>query len=675
MKIIYPKNKSGIESADLAAHIKDAYSWASDFKEEAQQKIIEIENYFRIKEATPNAWVGFCDDGECEESGAFIHIDSISTKIDAFIAVAADAIIQVDKPWLITPTKIPSVNKKNKAEIVKSILTIIGEKAAEISQGDETTYYQALANIIKDEEGSYETIREHRDEIIRLIKEKTKEVAERTAKQFDDLVLDGVEESQWSDELASFTYNFAKYDFAVMKAPTFNIGYKEEIEDGFITETKKTVLSFENIHPANYFCSSDATWSNSGTFEIDISSISLNDLQMCVGHNGFIEKEIKACVNHFKDIKRNWLDENYNIEDYENWLPYEHIDAIKYNGKITKEQLFKHISGEDIRSIKKTSFKDNVTFECEIWVIDDFVVYQKIILSNIISRPYKVSTYSKRGQHRYQGKGIYSLCIKYQIEIDKFYNLMLENADLASGGIIGYDRKKIAAKDFHPSEIRGGARIPVKSSYQDGGNNRPIFQINFNSHVSEFFSIISQLESKMDRDSQIPSSAVGFGSKIDSVRSTGIASIDQQNINKGIITKMVSIERNLIKPMVKQIISYHLWNTESQEIINGAVDVKVSGYSSIIRKQSKQQNLDLFIQNMVGMQNAINSMTEQGQDVSAIIALVRKYADQAGFNGASFFNGGTEQLAGEVAGQVTAPVPQEILDDGRTQMPDSGRIQ
>lgn len=674
MRNIYPKNKKNKFSKELADYIKEAFSWASDFKDDAQSRILETDAYFRRKEYTPDAWVGFCDDGGCHDQGAFIHIDSISTKIDAFIAVASDAVMQVDKPWLISPTEIPKIDQKNKDEIQQSIIEIIGQKAADLSGGDENLYYQSLTNIIKDEEGAYDIIREHRDEIFKLIREKNKEIATATAKTFDDLILDGIQESEWDDELAAYTYNMAKYDFAVMKTPIFSIGYKEEVKNRKVIETKTTMLSCQNIHPANYFCSNDSTWSKKGTFELDVSSISLNELNMSASYEGFIAPEIKRCIEHFKDINRNWIDEDYNIESGDSWKAYEHINIIKYSGKVPSETLFKQISAEDKKTIKDSKFSKNITFECEIWVIDDFVIYQCIKLSNIVSRPYKVSSYSKRGQHKYQGKGIYSLCIKYQIEIDKFYNLMLENADLAAGGIIGYNRKKMASANFQPNQIRGGARIPVKSSYRDGGNDRPIFEIKFDSHVSEFFNIISQLESKMDRDSQIPTSAIGFGSKIDSVRSTGIASIDQQNINKGIIAKMMIIERQLIKPMIKEAISYHLWNTDNPLILNGAVDVKVSGYSSIIRKQSKQQNLDLFIQNMVGIQNAINGMTEQGQDVSGIINLVKKYATQAGFDGDQFFSNTEERIAGEMAGNVTPAVPTEISEDGRTKLPESGRI-
>ena len=82
----------------------------------------------------------------------------------------------------------------------------------------------------------------------------------------------------------------------------------------------------------------------------------------------------------------------------------------------------------------------------------------------------------------------------------------------------------------------------------------------------------------------------------------------------------------------------------------------------------------MFIQNIIGIQNAVNQMKAQGQDVSGIIGLTKKYTEQAGFDSDRFFGEDVQSVAGNLAGNVSEAVPQEIIDDGRIGINEEQRI-
>ncbi len=658
MKRLFLNPKQGADGTKLAGYVRDAFAWAKDFKRDTQQRLLNTDGYFKHKANAPDLVVSLCgDDKKCPNHKAHVSLDAIGNKIDAFVAVATDAIVQVDKPWVIMPTENPELPTGYREDIANGIIQVIGTTAAHLSGGDEQLYYQMLVNVLEDREGAYDFIRQQRDNIYALIEQKVQDRARETASTFDQMITDAMQESNWQEQADSFLHNFGRYDFAVIKTPEWVVGYEEEVSGRQVREVQRRLLKHENIHPKNYYCSEDSTWDRPGAFELDISTISMNDLLSAKELDGFIGKEIDRVCEFFRDTNRNWLDEDYSCSSASNWRSYEHIPVIKYEGKVDCDYVLDFLSAKDRKALKKLGSQSS--YECVLWVIHDFVVYAHVSLSKIVRRSYKVGTYSKKGEHKYEGRGIWSLCITYQAIIDKFATMMLENANLAAGGVIGYNRRKIDAEKFHPSDIRGGARIPVKSSITDGGNDRPIFEVHFDSHVSEFFGIISQMEQKMDERSQIPSFSVGFTSKISSVRSTGIASINQANINKAVMRKLFQFEKHVVRPLIRELVAYYLWNTKDPRILDGAIDVQVQGYSEIIRKNEKQQNLDLVMQNAIGLQNAINQMQAQGQDVAGLVGLFKRYMEMAGFDADKFFSQGQMDVAGGLA-QVGGELP--VLD-------------
>lgn len=653
---LYPTERKNA-TCSVAEYVLKAFRFAEDFKRETQKRIIATDEYFKSRSKIPIIIVSGCDEGQ----QATVNFDSIGQRVDAFHAVSTDATVQIGKPWLIERTEIPDINKDNLNEISETLMQVIGENAARLSGGNEDMFYKILANIMMNNNGEYDAIRKERDAILELFdKEKIKR-ADKTAKFIDSKVTDAFQQSNFREVIDMALYQKGKYDFCVVRSPDYIRKPVQKIKNNKIIEKDEIVLSTENIHPSRYYCSPDSNRDEDGSFEMDITRISLNDLSRLSTSAGFFKKNIDILISEFKDSSRDWLDAYDDDSDYQ-WMPYEHIDMIRMSGRVDVDDLYSFVSAKDVKKLK-SFFSGYSSIECNVWVISHYLVYMDIPMSKIVRRPYKVDSYSRTGNHKYDGEGIFSKCIEYQLTMNKLMDNLLENAELASGGIIGYNERKIDAENFNPSQIKGGARIPVKSSFSDGGNDRPIFEINFSSHISEIFNTIREIDSMMDARSQIPSFSVGFSSSITSIRSSGIAVTNQKNINKTVIRKLMDFEKYVLTPSFRDISAYYIQVAKSKLILDGAIDIKVSGYSDLIRKSEKQGNLDMVLQNTIGLQNAINQMREQGQDVTGIIEIFKSYIASAGLDADVFFSPTIQSTSNNIAADVGSKVPKL---DGRT---------
>lgn len=695
MKVLYPTFKPKIDLSPLAKYVRSAFNVGLDIKRKKGvfDRIEHCDQYFANKATWPDS-LFICmnqsndssgsnsipdelrhpshhdllpppDKPPTTEQGIHLHLDTIALKISTFLSVITDAIREVDKPWVITPSPKPEFPDDINAKVQETLLEVVTNNMMAIAQGDKEAYYHQLIAMITNMDGAFDILRTARDEVYEFIMAEYEAKAAESAKIIDVDIYDLIKESDFDLKLDMFFSNFARYDFAVLKTPQFSKGFKHQFVKGKLTEVSHDLLSHEIIHPANYFCSDDSTFDKPGNFELDICNITLTELIDIKNSNieGFVSDQIDQAVDYFKDRGRDWLSLEYNANDQtENWQGYESIPVIKYYGKISDNSILPIVSIKQAKELRE-KFGAGSNYECVLWVIQDYVIYCSISLSKVVSRPYRVSSYSKHGSHKFDGKGLWTICYPYQRLMDNYHELLFKNVGLSSVGIITYNPRKIDLDSFDASMIRPGARIPVTTSFQDGANDRVISQVSFDSHIGEILPLIQHIDNEMDRVSEIPSSSIGFGEKLSSIRSTGIASLNQAAINKAVLRKVYIVEFDVIKPTIKSLLLYTLLKTKDPRVIRGAIDIVVSGYSGVMRKQTKAQNLDLVMQNAIGIVNAITSLQTNGVDVSGLWYLFKVYLEQSGIDSNKIIPSSISVKPPDTSGAVGGELPQL---DGRS---------
>lgn len=670
MKFLFPSFRKDADIADLAKYVRKALSAGIDIKRNkgVMARIEQCDQYFEAKSKWPDAlFIKLNQDfsgpdtpddtlppelqhpsmshevgdapspeqsmGSCGK-GIQLDLDSIRLRISTFVAVVTDAIREVDKPWVISASPKPEFPDDINKKVEQALTDVLTNNMMVIAQGDKEAYYYQVLALLRDQEGALQLLREERDKVYTLLMEEYDQKAAESAAIIDAAIHDLIKESNFDQKLDLFFNNFARYDFAVIKTPQFQTGYKYAFKNGKLKEVAKKLLFHEAIHPANYFCSEDSMFDACGTFEMDVGTVTLSELQDMTknGGDGFNKAHIKDVREYFKDKGRQWLLTDYSPDIIaEGWEGYESIPVIKYHGKIDSDLINPLLDAKQVKQLNAL-FGEWYSYECVLWVIDEYVIYSAISLSRVVNRPYRVSSYSKHGNHKFDGKGLWTLCYPFQYLMDSYHEMMLKNAGLAAIGMMTYAPNKIALKSFQPWMLRPGARIPVTKTFQDGGNDRVVAQINFDSHLSELLTVVQHFDNEMDRVSEIPSSSIGFGDKLSSIRSTGIASLNQAAVNKAVLRKVYQVEFDVIEPTIKAVLLYSLITTKDPRVMQGAIDVVVDGYSGVMRKQTKAQNLDLVMQNAIGIVNAITSLQANGVDVAGLWYLFKVYLEQSGID-------------------------------------------
>ncbi len=121
---------------ELALYVRDAYAFARDFKADKQAVIEQIDKYFTELSKRPTLLVSLnCEDGkskDCGQGQVEIKLDAIGHKVDTFVAVATDAVVQVDKPWLLGSTAHPEFPKSFRDDAANAIIEVIGNNCRPI---------------------------------------------------------------------------------------------------------------------------------------------------------------------------------------------------------------------------------------------------------------------------------------------------------------------------------------------------------------------------------------------------------------------------------------------------------------------------------------------------------------------------------------------------------------
>ena len=602
----------------------------------------------------------------CSEGNILIKMDNISNLIETWKAVLNEALLQVTKPYTITPTAKPDdfVEVTN-MELVDQVKEIVLEALVPLSDGNPQNMSRILSDLIVDKDGGHNFIRGARETVYKIVREHRDEVAKGTAQAIDEDMLDQIQESNYFEVVRRLFHSFARDNISILKAPQYVFGYRDKRDETGVVEEVGKFLYLENIEVKNYFAAPDTTISDNGSFEFDVSSITFGGLSDAKNCPGFVISAIDEVQEFFCDCGRDWLDDSWtSTREATMWRSYDSIDVLKGRIKVTGKMLVEH-GIEPAEGITD----DMTTYELTFWLIHDFLVYGTVTLNRNPVGLYRVGGWMRTGNHVYESKGITQICLPYQKQIDKSYRHMIKNQEYSALGIWGYNRNKIDVAEFTPEDLVGGVALPIKTSITDGGNDRPVFNVRVDSNVSEILTAISHFQQQMEEHSQISAFSVGLSTRLgSSVRTTGLGALFQENANRQTLFKISELEARHIQPFVKDLSRLVIWTSANPDIVSGAVDVQVLSLTDIIRSGDEAKGLDFFIQNTIGIINAIQQLEAQGTDTTGLKSLLTRYAEAKGFDAEDIFGGDSDQQ--KIANSIQEVAPNTPELDGRSQLPE-----
>lgn len=591
-----------------------------------------------------------------------VNMDNISNLIETWMALISDALLRTTKPYSISRTDKPNdVSQPTEDELVDNVQDIIGDNLLPFSQGDESIMAQLLDDLIVDNNGGHDFVREVRDAIYDIVRTHKEEIADETAQAIDDEMSDQLQESNYARVIRELYRSFARDRYAILKAPQYVFGYRDRVSENRVEEVLDKFLFFEVIDIDNYYAAPNTTIHDNGSYEIELSKMTFSEMMDAKKCEGFIESGIDQVADFFKNCDRQWTDENWNMaNDETEWLSFEEIPVMKGRIKAPGCHLRKFGVVDD-----KNIENDQTTYELIFWKIHDFIIYGSVTLNRKPVGLYRVGGWVRTGTHVYDSKGITEIAMPYQRNIDKSYQHMLKNQEFSSLGIWGYNRRKIDLDDFEPEDLVGGIALPVKTSPTDGSNDRPIFNIRSDSNVNELLTGIAHQQQQMEEQAQISALSVGITTRIgSSIRTTGLGSLIQNNANRQTLSKVAEIEDRFVEPSFRDHARIIIWTSKDPRILTGSIDIQVESLSDIIRQGDESENIDFFIQNIIGIINAIGLLEQQGNDTTGLRNLIGKYAESKGFSADDVF--GRAQQVSAITDSIQSIEPSNVPLDGRS---------
>lgn len=485
-----------------------------------------------------------------------------------------------DNPnWEITPTPIPEVPEF----LIDQASRLIFQNVQE----------QLALGVQIDEEALLLEVQRIGDNLLEEIRDASRESARRMTEEIRDCL----EEANWRDVFDAFIDDLVTYPYAVIKGPYISSTREGEYDGDELKIITKKQPNIRNVHPEDFWYSSDSTDTQNGSYVVERSSMSRRQLEEARHIPGWIGKNIDVVLAEFACKDRDWLrwcDEgmrrNREVEHTVFWTHNDTIDVLEYHGSLPGKLLVKlgaeHFAG---RQIDETLY-----YECEVFIIDDMIVRAVENIDPEHKRPYhKASLFSQTGM--FSGKGIPLAVENVQRVINAAYRSLVRNMGFASAPITEMDWA-LWAKDISkpPTNIEPGMNLD-KNSLEAPHNGDLLRVHEIPSRGGEFLQIMAQLIEHAELTVGLPRFLQGDPSGAGGAARTlgGLATL-QGNASIGLKSAVVDIDLDILEPLIDMFYKWKLCTTED-ETLKGDAQVSVRGATHLLAREANRDRLLQYI--------------------------------------------------------------------------------
>ena len=427
--------------------------------------------------------------------------------------------------------------------------------------------------------------------------EEVRDAADEGARRMTEEIEDCLEDADWRSVFDDFIDDLVTFPYALIKGPYITSTRKGEYHGDKLKIVDRKMPGVRNVHPENFWFSSDSKGTQDGSFVIERSEMSRRQLEEAKHIPGFIAENIDVVLAEFACSERDWLkwcDQGMRRqrggEVSHFWTHNDSIDVLEYHGslpgKLLKQLGADHFAGREIG--------ETIYYECEVFVIDDVIVRAIENIDPEHKRPYhKASLFPKPGS--FAGKGI-PLAIKdIQRVINAAWRSMVSNMAFSSAPITEMDWA-LWAKDISkpPSSIHPGMMLD-KNSLEAPHNGKLLDVHNIPSRGAEFLGIIAQLIEHAELTAGLPRFLQGDPSGAGGAARTlgGLATL-QGNASIGLKSAVVDIDMDIIEPFVEMLYKWKLCTTDDDRLKVDA-QVTVRGATHLLAREANKDRILQYI--------------------------------------------------------------------------------
>lgn len=532
---------------ELAAYIHECWRVNRDHKEDTTTVMEQCERQRK----------GIYDEGDAKKlNGIDIFINITGIKCSACEAWIKDVLVNAaDAPWVIEPTPIPELPDHLNQQIYDVL------KSEIMARG-----YPSFA------------IDEAR--VKALKKTARKEVDRRAAEACEAMTLkirDQMVECDWRKVFEQWQSDIITYPAGVLKGVIVRNKKTLKWNGDSLETVSEPALVCERVSPLDLFPSPEATNPQDANNIIERMRLTKAKLYESIGLPNFNDEAIRLVLNEFEYGFYHWLDYESGSTSLEPrfWHDSETIDVLDFWGRVSGKLLNEWgLEVEDLEA----------QYECNAWLIGDYVVRALINPDPLGRRPYHVTSFRK-SPGQFWGEGIPQLVRDIQRTANAAARALVRNMNIASGPTVEIDVDRLSEEEDIPEEIRPWRIYYTKGATVQGGTAQAIRYNIAPSIANELLGILQQFKTMADDFSGVP--AYSYGSQTGAMKTMGGFSLQYGNALKGIKNVLANMDRDGIEPLIKQFWAYNMMY-DPDKSIKADAKVVAKGSQGILQKEQAQ---------------------------------------------------------------------------------------
>ena len=414
--------------------------------------------------------------------------------------------------------------------------------------------------------------------------------AAKLARRMEKLIHDEIEESNGSQELRSALFESVLLGTGIIKGPfTFNKTlHKYDIgDDGsrVYNPEEAKVPRIEFVSAWDFYPDPNAKNIEECEYVIHRHKLNKNQLRDLLDRPFFDKEAVLETLEDGPNYRNRTFETQIKNEDDANTYDQDRFEVLEFWGCVDKKVL------EESQIPIPEGMDDEKEMQINAWVTENRVLRMVVNPFKPYRIPYNAFPYEKN-PYSFFGIGVPENMKDAQQIMNGHARMAIDNLALSGSLVFDVDESALVAgqnMDVYPGKIfRRQAGMPGQA----------IHGLKFPNTSTENMMMFDKFRQLADESTGIPSYSHGQTGVQSMTRTASGMSMLLSAANLNIKTVVKNLDDFLLKPLGE---AYFQWNMQFYEgdlAIEGDLEVKATGTSSLMQKEVRSQRLTMFLQSV-----------------------------------------------------------------------------
>ena len=410
------------------------------------------------------------------------------------------------------------------------------------------------------------------------------------ARRMEKLIHDEIDESSGSQELRSAIFESVLLGTGIIKGPfTFNKTLHRYVknEDGSRSYQPEQVKvpRLEFVSAWDFYPDPNAKTIDECEYVVHRHKLNKNQLRDLLDRPFFDKEAVLETLQDGPNYRNRTFETQIKAEDDSNTTETDRFEVLEFWGCVDKKVL------EDAQIPVPEGMDDEKEMQINAWVTENRVLRMVVNPFKPYRIPYNAFPYEKN-PYSFFGIGVPENMKDAQQIMNGHARMAIDNLALSGSLVFDVDESALVAgqnMDVYPGKIfRRQAGMPGQA----------IHGLKFPNTSTENMMMFDKFRQLADESTGIPSYSHGQTGVQSMTRTASGMSMLLSAANLNIKTVVKNLDDFLLKPLGE---AYFQWNMQFYEgdlAIEGDLEVKATGTSSLMQKEVRSQRLTMFLQSV-----------------------------------------------------------------------------